>query len=63
MVRLAEGLVGIDLWDFFTRREHLLETKQVTVDTLTIGSPCRVLDVSSNGPLEQRSAVGILLKL
>ena len=59
---LVEGLVGVDLWDFFARGEHLLETEQVVVDTLTIASPGRVLDMSSGGPPEERSAVHILLK-
>lgn len=63
MVRLAEGLVGIDLRYFFTGHEHLLETEQVTVNTLPVGSPGRVLDMPSDGPLEQCSAVDILAKL
>ena len=63
MVRLAEGLVGIDLWDFFTRDKHLLETEQVTVDTLSVSSPGRVLHMPYDGLLEQRSAMGILKKL
>jgi len=63
MVRLAEGLVGVDLRDFFTRREHLLETEQVTVNTLPVSGPRRVLDVSSYGPLEQCGAVDVLVKL
>ena len=60
MIRLAEGLVGVDFWDFFTRGEHPLETEQVTIDTLAVGSPGRVLRMSSDGPLEKRSAVRIL---
>ena len=62
MVRLAEGFIGVDLWYFFAGGEHLFETEQVTVDTLTVGSPGGVLHMSSDSPLEQRSAVGILLK-
>ena len=57
MVRLAESLVGVDLWESFTRGEHLLETKQVVVDTLAIGSPGRVLHMPGGGLLEQRGAV------
>jgi len=63
MVRLTEGLIGVDLRDFFTRCEHLLETEQMTVDTLPVGSPCRILNVPSDSPLEQCSAMGILMKL
>lgn len=60
MVRLAEGFVGVDLRHSFTGGEHSLETEQVAIDTLTICSPGRVLDVSSGGPLEQRSALSVL---
>ena len=62
MVGLTKRLVVVDLWDFFTRGEHPLETEQVTVDTLTISSPGGVLHMTSGGLLEQHGAVGILLK-
>lgn len=60
MICLAVCLVGIDLRDIFTRGEHLLEAIQVAVDTLAIGSPRRVLHVSSDSLFEQGSTVGIL---
>jgi len=51
VVCLAEWFVGADLWDFFTRGKHFLQTEQVTVDALTVGNPCGVL---------QRRAIALL---
>ena len=62
VTRLVEGLVGVDLWDSFARGEHLFETEQVVVDTLTVGSPGNVLHMPSGGPPEERSAVHMLSK-
>jgi len=60
MARFPVSPVSIDFRKLFSFLEHLLQTEQVTIDTLAVCGPRRILHVSRHSHPEQPRSVFIL---
>jgi hypothetical protein len=60
MVRLGKCRVFIDFRDRFAILQHFLETEKVPVDTLAIGGPRGVLEMTRDSTAEKDRPVFVL---
>ena len=60
MAGLRERRVGVELRKGLALLEYLLQTEEMTVDTLTVCGPCSVLEMTSDSLAEEFGASLIL---